>query len=98
MWRRGCRRGARRPPARRTSAAARSPAETRGGSFVVVLRVEVEHLEQVADGRHVQRHVGVVGGDDRIRQVVAAATGQRLQAPGALDELYDRGVISVVLE
>src|SRR5437879_3282176 len=62
---------------------------------VVLSPVEPEHVEEITDGRHIDRHVRVVGNRDGIWEIVAAAGGERLQAPVPLDELQHRGVISV---
>src|SRR5215471_8425971 len=61
----------------------------------IVVFVKMEHVEQVADGRAVQRYVRIVFRGNRIRQIVAAAAGQRFQVPIALDELHDRCVIGI---
>src|SRR6266516_455424 len=62
---------------------------------VEVRVLEVEQTKQVAHGRAVHRHVGVAGRGLRVRQVVEAAGRQRVQAPVALDEFEDRGVVGV---
>src|SRR5262245_1544685 len=67
--------------------------------IVSVAVVKVEHIEQVADRRHVLRHivrVVVVVPVPRVGQVIAAARGQLLlDQPVALDELHERGVLVV---
>jgi len=40
---------------------------------------EIGHIEKVADGRHVRRHVGIVRPRDGIGQIVAAALGERAE-------------------
>src|ERR1700760_2468525 len=56
---------------------------------------EIERPAQVIDGRTVYRDIRIVLPYLRIRKVVAAAIGQRLQSPVLLDELDDRNVIAV---
>src|ERR1700761_2400797 len=76
-----------------------------GGSFFLVvqpqssavLAAEVEQVEQIADRRAVGRNVRVALRRNRVRIIVPAAVGDRLQAPIALDELDDRDVIGVVV-
>ena len=58
-------------------------------SILIVVATKVEHVEQIPDGRHVRRHVGIGAVHLRIGEIVAAAAGQRLQAPIALDKLND---------
>jgi hypothetical protein len=53
--------------------------------MAVISVTEVEHVEQVPDGRRINRHIGIVVIRDRVRQIVAAAAGQRLQLPVMLD-------------
>jgi hypothetical protein len=60
-----------------------------------VLVAEIEHVEQVADGGHVEWHVRITYGRDRIGQIIAAALGQRLQMPVPLDELHNRRMVGV---
>src|ERR1700730_4501477 len=57
---------------------------------MVVLVLELEHHEQIADCRAVYRHIGIVFVRNRIGKIVAAASAQRLPVPGALDEFYER--------
>src|SRR6185437_14162977 len=63
----------------------------------IVPPVEVEQIEQVADGRGVGRHVGIVPVRGWVGKVVAAAQGEWLQSPVALDELVDGNVIVVLV-
>src|SRR5262245_29557336 len=80
----------------------RSTPEYQEGGWSLVLAVaatmiEVEHIEQVTDRRHVGRDIGIVGGHDRVRQIVAAAAGERIQSPISLDEFQDRSVVAVAV-
>ena len=62
----------------------------------IVMVIEVEQIEQVADGRHVARHVGVVV-LTRIGQVIEAAVAQRgIEHPVPFDKLYKRGMLAIV--
>ena len=61
--------------------------------IVIVIMLELEHHEQIADRRAVHRHIGIVFVRNRIGKIVAAANAQRLEAPVALDELEDRDVV-----
>src|SRR5258707_15176786 len=54
-----------------------------------------EQVHQVPDGWTIQRNVGVVLADDRIREIVPAASRQRSKFPIGLDELQDRSVVGV---
>jgi nitrite reductase/ring-hydroxylating ferredoxin subunit len=65
-----------------------------GGALVIVGAVEVEHVEQIADRRHVARYIQVVVVRHRTGQPIAAAGGGRLETP-ALDEFQHRGLIAV---
>jgi hypothetical protein len=40
---------------------------------VIGFAAEIEHIEQIANGRAVHRHIGIVFVGARIRRVVAAA-------------------------
>ncbi len=64
---------------------------------MTVMMIEIEEIEQVADGRAVHRHVRIAGLGDRVREVVAAAIGDRRQVPVPLDEFDDRDVIGIVV-
>jgi hypothetical protein len=57
--------------------------------IAVMIAVEVEEIEEVSDGRAVERHIGIVVVRHRVGEIVAAAVGQRLQLPVAFDELED---------
>jgi hypothetical protein len=53
----------------------------------IVMVIEVEQIEQVADGRHVARHVGVV---------VLTRIGQRgIEHPVPFNKLYKRGMLAI---
>ena len=66
---------------------------------VMVMRilpmVEIEHVEEVADRRHIHRYPRILPIHDRIRQVVAAAIRDLAEMPVPLDELQDRHLIVV---
>src|ERR1700674_2533342 len=65
-------------------------------SAAATLTTEAEQVEQVADGRHVARHVGVVVVLHRIGQIVTTALAQRAaELPVAFDELHERGMFIV---
>ena len=64
---------------------------------MMVIRVEVKKVEHVVDSGAVHRHIGILRVGDRVREVVAAAIGDRLQTPIPLDELDDRDVVGVVV-
>ena len=55
--------------------------------------VEIEHVEQVADRGAVYRHVRIVPVRVRIRQIIAAAAGQRQEVPVALNEFIPTCVL-----
>src|SRR5215831_1126543 len=64
----------------------------------VALRVlEVEHIEKIAERRHVLGNIGIVIviPSRGIGQIVAAAVGKRRKASVALDELRERSVVAV---
>ena len=56
---------------------------------------ELEHVEQIAKGWAIERHVGIIWVRNRIREIIAAPRRQGLQVPIALDEFQNRDVISV---
>src|SRR5580700_862132 len=65
-------------------------------SAAATVMTEVEQVEQVADGRHVARYIGVVVILDGIRQVVATAPAEcAVELPVAFDELHERGMLVV---
>src|SRR5258708_8530934 len=59
--------------------------------------VEVEAIEQVGERRAIGRHVRIVLRSLRVGKIVAAAGRERLELPVALDELQQRGVITVAM-
>jgi hypothetical protein len=62
------------------------------------MRVKVEQVEQVADGRHVARDIGLVAAGvlNGIGQVVAAAVAERsAEQPVPFDELHERGMLAI---
>ena len=62
----------------------------------LAMRIEVEQVEQVADGRHVARRMGVVAILLGIGQVVAAAVAERgVEHPVPFDELHEGGVLVI---
>jgi len=61
----------------------------------VLLRSKMEHLHEIADRRHVARHIGIDLVRHWIREIVAAATRQWRNAPIALDE-FENGDVVVV--
>jgi hypothetical protein len=59
---------------------------------------EVEQVEQIADGRHVARHVGVIAVVVllRVGQVVAASDAERgIELPVPFDELHEGGMLVI---
>src|SRR5579871_704107 len=75
-----------------------SARSSRGAPILAVLiAIKVEHVEQVADCRHVRGHVGIGAAHLGIGEIVAAAMGQRLEAPIALYELNHRGMIVIAV-
>jgi len=64
---------------------------------MVVLVLELEHHEQIADCRAVYRHIGIVFVRNRIGKIVAAASAQRFEAPVAFDEFQDRDVVGIAV-
>src|SRR5260370_9694882 len=75
-----------------------SGAATASISIAVEIVIVVEHVEQVPDRRHVLRDIGIGATHLGIGEIVAAAAGQRLQAPVALDELNDRGMVVITVD
>ena len=55
----------------------------------------IEHSKQIAQRRAVRRHVRARRARLRLGQVVAAALGDRRQAPVPLDEFIQRNVVVV---
>jgi hypothetical protein len=61
----------------------------------LLMKVKIEHVEQVADGRHVVRHVRV-GALNRIGQVIAAAIAESgVEHPVPFHEFHERGMLTV---
>lgn len=59
------------------------------------MSVKVEHVEQVADGGHVARHVGM-GALIRIGQIIAAPIAEGgVEHPVPFHEFHERGVLVV---
>src|SRR5271154_3467024 len=54
------------------------------------LRVEIKGFKQVGQCRHVGWDVGIASPSDWIGEIVAAAIGYRLEAPGAWDGIHQR--------
>src|SRR5260370_26505309 len=75
-----------------------SGAATASISIAVEIVIEVEHAEQVTDRRHVLRDIGIGATHLGIWAIFAAAAGQRLQAPGALDALKDQGPVVITVD
>jgi hypothetical protein len=70
----------------------------RTATFVIyffALFSEVEDVKHIADCRAVQRDVRIGFLNDRIGEIVAAATGYWRQFPIGLDEFEDRNVIGI---
>src|SRR5271170_3729390 len=63
------------------------PAVSLGEGLVDGARGKVEGIKQIVERRHVGGNVGVALFALRIGEIVAAAIGQRLEVPVALDEL-----------
>ena len=64
--------------------------------FGLVL-VEPEYAEKIVYRRHIVRHVSILIMRTRVRQIVPAASSQRLKAPVALDEFYHGGMVGVIV-
>ena len=62
---------------------------------IAVVVSEVEQIKEIADGRGIERHIGIVFLDNGVREIIAAAMGKRLQIPIPLDELENRDVVGV---
>ena len=58
-------------------------------SIPVPIVIEVEHIEEITNGRAVHRYIRVVLFDAWIFQVVTAPAGQRFQMPVPFNELQD---------
>src|SRR5579863_221186 len=66
-------------------------------AVTIAVVIEIEHVEEIADGRAVDGNVGIVPSAVRVREVVTAAAGERIQAPVSLDELQDRDVVGIAV-
>src|SRR5215472_6515597 len=72
------------------------PPKWRLRGFALVFRTEVEQVEQVADGRHVARHVMLVTALSGIGQVIAAAVAEGgIEHPVPFDELHEGGMLAI---
>lgn len=59
------------------------------------MSVKVKHVEQVADSRHVARHVGI-SALIRIEQIIAAAIAESgVEHPVPFHEFHERGMLVV---
>ena len=74
-----------------------APLPARGLLALVAVVIEVEQIEQVAQRRAIHRHIRIVAPRMRVREIVPAPFGQRLQVPVALDEFRDRDVVRVAV-
>lgn len=67
-------------------------------SSLIVVVLEIEQVEEVADGRHVLRNVGIAIVGNGIGKIVAAAVAQcALELPVAFHELDEGGVLGIRL-
>ena len=57
--------------------------------------IEIEKVEKVADRGRILRYIGVVVKRFWVREIVAAAFGQRFQLPVTLDEFQDRNMVRI---
>src|SRR5260370_6306622 len=73
--------------------------ERLSAAVVVIAAVasEIEEVEEIAEGRAIEWHVGIIFVDYGVWEIVAAAMRQGLQVPIALDELQDRNVVGVAM-
>jgi Asp/Glu/hydantoin racemase len=63
-----------------------------------VVMIEVEHVEQVANGRHVARDIGVITILYRIGKIIAASVAEfGIEHPVPFDEFHERGVLIVAV-
>jgi hypothetical protein len=56
--------------------------------IVKVISVEIEHIEQVSDCRHVDGNIGIVIVGARIGQIIAAALAELAEIPIPFDEFH----------
>jgi hypothetical protein len=62
------------------------------------LTPKVEQVEQVADGRHVTRHIVLLAALLGIEEVIAATVAERgIEHPVPFDELNEGGVLAVLM-
>ena len=59
--------------------------------------LEMEGIEQVVQGRTIGRYIRVVGLRRRIREIIAAAGGERLQVPVPFDKFDDRNMVCIAV-
>src|ERR1700730_16511062 len=70
-----------------------SPGDDQWWAGLWVSKIKDRH--QVADCWTVGRDIGIIGGRDRVGQIVATPRRQRREAPVFLDELQDRSVVGI---
>jgi len=58
-------------------------------AITIAIAIEVEHVEQIANRRHVGWNIRIVIVHPRIGQVVATAVGEFAEMPVALNEFYE---------
>ena len=63
--------------------------------IVIVTPVEIEHVEQVADRRHVDGNIGIFIFGARIGQVIAAALAELAEIPVPFDEFHERRMFAI---
>src|SRR5229473_5660849 len=56
--------------------------------IAIMISVEIEHIEQVSDCRHVDGNIGMVIVGARIGQIIAAALAELAEIPIPLDEFH----------
>ena len=64
---------------------------------VVIPLIEIEHVKEVADCWRIGRRIGIVFVRARVRQIIAAADGERVEVPVALDEFEDRDMVVIAM-
>jgi hypothetical protein len=45
------------------------------GVVIAAVAAEVEEVEEIAEGRAIERHIGIVFVDDGVREIIAATMG-----------------------
>jgi hypothetical protein len=73
----------------------RLPGALVAAPIAIVIPVEIEHIEQVSDGRHVDGNIGIVIVGARIGQVIAAALAELAEMPIPLDEFHKGRVFPI---